>query len=85
MIIRELDYERSTSVPTKPLARRFALVRIDPYALITLSVAVRFVICLVAIWMWIQISLHAPNDGIAVLAALACAGVIYGLLGKRLV
>ena len=81
-MIRDLDYERSTSVPTKPLARRFAPVRIDPYALITLSVAARFVVCLAAIWMGIQISLHAPNDGIAAIAALACGGVIYGLFGR---
>ncbi len=78
MIIRELDYERSTA-PLVPIKAR---VLFDPYALDLLFVAVRLLICLAAIWMGIQISLYAPNDGVAAIAALACGGVIYGLLGR---
>ena len=80
-MIRELDYERSTTAPTTPLTA--PRVRIDPYALDLLFVAVRMLLCLAAIAAGILIAVRAPNDGVAVLAALACAGVIYGCLGKR--
>ncbi len=72
-MIRELDR------PTTPLVAR---PRINPYALDLLFVAARLLICLAAIYAGILIAVNAPNEGIAVLAALACGGVIYGLLGK---
>lgn len=56
-------------------------LRLNPYALDLLAVAARLIVCLAAIWMGIVISTHS-TDGIAVLAALACGGVIYGLLGR---
>lgn len=80
-MIREIDYERSTTAPTVPLNP--PRVRLDPYALDLLFVAVRLLLCLAAIYAGILIAVRAPNDGVAVLAALACAGVIYGCLGKR--
>ena len=58
-------------------------IRLDPYAAITLGVAARLIVCLICIWMGIMVATHAPNDGVAILAALACGGVIHGLLGKR--
>lgn len=46
-----------------------------------LDIAVRLLICLASIYMGLVIAVHS-TDGIAVLAALACGGVIYGLLGR---
>ena len=79
-MIRELDYERSTTAPTTPL--NSPRVRLDPYALDLLFVAVRMLLCLAAIAVGIWIAVNGPNEGVAALAAFACGGVVYGLLGR---
>ena len=51
-------------------------------AMILLGVGTRLLICLAVIYLGIWISVRS-NDGIAVLAALGCGGVIYGLLSPN--
>lgn len=48
-----------------------------------LDIAGRLLICLVAIGVGIRIVTSGGSQGIAVLAAFACAGVVYGLLSPR--
>lgn len=48
-----------------------------------LDITGRFLICLVAIGIGIRITTSGGGQGIAVLAAFACAGVIYGLLSPK--
>lgn len=69
-----------TTIETERLP--IAVPRPHPYALILLGVALRLLVCLAAIWMGMVIATHGPNQGTAVLAAFACGGVIYGLLGR---
>jgi hypothetical protein len=45
-----------------------------------LMIAARFIVCLAAIGMAVRIVTSGDSQVIAVLAAFACAGVIYGLL-----
>ena len=77
-MIREQDR------PTLPIAthRVARLPRIDPRTLDLLFVAARFIVCLAAIWMGMVIAVNSPNDAYAAAAALACAGMIYGCLGR---
>jgi hypothetical protein len=52
-------------------------------ALPLLGVGVALVFCLVAIGAGMYLSIASNSHAIAVLAALGCAGIIYGLLGKE--
>ena len=70
-------YERATAPLTQPRTT------INPYALDLLAVAARFIVCLIAIALGLWIAVHGSNDGIAILAALGCAGVIGALLGPK--
>ena len=87
-MIQELDEWQETDViaiETERLAflraklRRLEILR---DAFIILEVNARLLICLAAIYFGILISVRS-NDGIAVLAALGCGGVIYGLLSPN--
>jgi hypothetical protein len=53
------------------------------YILDLLGVGVRLVICLIAIYMGYVIAAKTTNEGIAILTALGCWGVINSLLGKK--
>lgn len=77
-MIRERD-RPTIPLSTQPIAR---IPRIDPYVLITLGVAARFLICLAAIWAGILIAVNGPNDGTAILAAIGCGLVINACLGR---
>ena len=73
--------QESYYAPAAP-TERLSPPRVNPYAIDLLFIGARLLVCLAAIWMGMVIAVQS-NDGVAVLAALACAGVIYGCLGGK--
>ena len=71
--------EYAAAAATERLEQPSILADVAPL----LGVGVRFLICLFAIGMGVRITTSGGSQLIAVLAALACAGVIYGLLSPR--
>lgn len=65
---------------SRPIQRAPITTRLTD-ALPLLSIAARFLICLLCLVVGLIIQAH--GQGYAVLAALACGGVIYGLLSPK--
>jgi hypothetical protein len=72
-------YYYQTAPITERLAAPHILTDIAPLVMVGAS----FLVCLVAIGVGVWLTITSNSHAIAVLAALACAGVVYALLSPR--